>query len=258
LFESTRRDIYCRYPQARRRSVFDIFPGAAPMIRKTRIFYHAARAACVTSKRFSLSKKIVTLEQFQKPRVTFLDEPDVEKKIHDANIVFVSGWRFRAPRAMQQHAQDVRDFFRPVADVVKNGEESIARLRRNSDIVIGVHIRHGDYRDWHGGKYFFEPSRYAAWMREAAAQFSGKVSFFVCSNEPRSREEFSGLNVEIGAGPAVSDLFALARCDYLIAPLGTFSQWASFYGNVPLLHLRGKEQRIEREGFHVSFFEEIP
>src|SRR5437660_4691021 len=52
LFESTSRDIYCRYPVARRRSVLDIVPGPAWLIRGTRVFFHAARTASVLNERF--------------------------------------------------------------------------------------------------------------------------------------------------------------------------------------------------------------
>src|SRR5580700_2068789 len=37
FFETTRRDIYCRYPVPRRRSWLDVLPGVAVGIRKTRI-----------------------------------------------------------------------------------------------------------------------------------------------------------------------------------------------------------------------------
>src|SRR5437870_99845 len=45
LFETTRRDIYCRYPVAAKRSWLDVVPGAGPLIRGTRIFYRVVRAA---------------------------------------------------------------------------------------------------------------------------------------------------------------------------------------------------------------------
>ena len=96
-------------------------------------------------------------------------------------------------------------------------------------------------------------------MRELAAQFPGRTAaFFVCSDEPRSREEFAGLTVEIGAGPPINDLCTLVGCDFVLGPLSTFSQWASFYGNVPLLHLRGADERVDAGRFQVSFLEEIP
>jgi hypothetical protein len=56
----------------------------------------------------------------------------------------------------------------------------------------------------------------------------------------------------------VGDLFALAECDYVLGPLSTFSQWASFHGNKPLLQLRDKNTRVERERFRVADLQEIP
>lgn len=96
-------------------------------------------------------------------------------------------------------------------------------------------------------------------MHELAEQFpGGKVAFFVCSDEPRHEHEFPGLRVGIGAGSAVGDMYALAKCDYIFGPFGTFSMWASFYGNKPLYHLRSSDDRVERDRFAVSDLEEIP
>lgn len=259
LFEGPRSDIYCRYPLPERRSVFDMVPGAAPVIRQTRVFFRLTRIVCLAHMKMGLlGKSTLTLLNPPRPQVLILDDPAVQQTMAAAKTVMVYGWRFRAPRALQEHAAAVREFFRPVPPITAGGQEVVQRLRQRSDVVIGVHIRQGDYRDWQKGKYFFESSRYAAWMREMKSQFPGKVSFLVCSDEPRDRAEFAGLDCEIGAGPALNDLFALAKCDYLLAPLGTFSQWASFYGNVPLLPLRSPEQLVPREHFKVSFLEEIP
>jgi hypothetical protein len=260
LFETTRRDIYCRYPVAKRRSVFDLLPGAASLIRKTRIFYHATRVACVTNDRLKLfGNKVTTLLEIKGREVTLLDDPAIQEAIADAKTVFTYGWRFRAPDAVQKHAETIRAFFRPIEAVEKSSRETIDRLRQQGNIVVGVHVRRGDYRGWKEGKHFYEVPRYTAWMREIAAQFPGcKVSFFVSSDEPRSQNEFGDLPVEIGSGPPVNDLWTLAKCDFIFGPPSTFSQWASFYGRVPLLHLRANDDCIEVEKFRVSFFEEIP
>jgi hypothetical protein len=126
-------------------------------------------------------------------------------------------------------------------------------------VVVGVHIRQGDYRTFREGVYFYPVTRYAAWMRELAEQFPGRrVAFFVCSDEPREAAEFSGLTIIPGAGSAVADLDALSRCDYILAPVGTFSMWASFYGNKPLFLIRDGQARIEREKFAISDLAEIP
>ncbi|MGH7975313.1 MAG: hypothetical protein ACREC8_01485, partial [Limisphaerales bacterium] len=104
--------------------------------------------------------------------------------------------------------------------------------------------------------YFFPVSRYAEWMRETAAQFPGqKISFLVCSDEPRDASEFPGLLVGFGGASPVGDLYALAKCDYIIGPVSTFSQWASFYGEKPMLHFRDGSDRIAVKHFCVSYLD---
>ena len=63
--------------------------------------------------------------------------------------------------------------------------------------------------------------------------------------------------MQFATGPAVHDLHTLAACDYLIGPPSTFSQWASFSGNTPLLHLEGVGEHVDLERFHVSYFERV-
>jgi hypothetical protein len=259
LFENTRRDIYCRYPVARRRSLFDLIPGAAPAIRKTRIFYQFIRRASEWNDRFPiLGKYVFTLREVSTQTIS-LDSPEMQSRMADAKIVFVHGWRFRAPESVRRQADKIREYFRPVAGFKDASRQVVERLRQVAEVIIGVHLRQGDYRTWKQGQYFFPPERYAAWMRELAGQFPGrKTAFFICGDEPRQASEFTGLTVVIGAGPPVVDLYALAGCDYVLGPPSTFSQWASFYGNKPLYHLRSGDDRVERDRFSVSDLEEIP
>jgi len=136
------------------------------------------------------------------------------------------------------------------------GRNALEPLRRNADIVIGVHVRHGDYRKWKGGQYFHPVERYAAWMSGLTAQFPGrKVAFLVCSDERRHADEFPGLTVGLGTTSPVSDVFALARCDYILGPKSTFSQWASFYGEKPLLHILDRNTPVKVENFRVSYLD---
>jgi len=124
---------------------------------------------------------------------------------------------------------------------------------------VGVHLRQGDYRTWLAGRNFFPTPCYVQWMHELAEQFpERKVAFLVCSDEPRDAREFSGLQVGWGPGSPVGDLYALAKCDYILGPVSSFSQWASFYGNKPLRHVRDRGERVDCDSFRVSFLREIP
>jgi len=260
LFEETRADVYCRYPRAGRRSWLDILPGVGGAIRGTRIFFHLARAFGLWNERCPIfGKSVFTLRQTPGQTVTSLNGPEVQAKIRDARIVFVNGWNFRAPELVQRHAEKIRPYFRPIAEFAQASRQTIRRLREQADLVVGVHIRRGDYETFRSGVYFYPVARYAAWMRDLAVQFPGqRVAFFVCSDEPRTATEFPGLTVVPGAGSALADLDALARCDYILAPVGTFSMWASFFGNKPLFSIRNREARVELSEFRVSDLAEIP
>lgn len=257
LFEGTRENIYCRYPRPKRRSWMDIVPGVAAVLRKIRILYHATRYISLLNERFPVfGNAVVTLRELPGRRVTLLDGPECQQKIRRAKIVFVYGWSLRAPSLVKKHGDKIRVYFRPIEKFEKASRNAIESLRRGADVVIGVHIRQGDYRQWFGGKYFFPVARYAAWMRELAAQFPDrKSSFFVCSDEPRRAGEFPGLTVGFGADSPVSDVYALARCDYILGTKSTFSQWASFYGEKPLLQVCDTNEPAKLENFRVSYLD---
>ena len=150
LFETTRRDIYCRYPVAERRSWLDVVPGVAATLRKTRICYQIVCYASIWNESFPVfGKKVVTLREKpgskvmpldgpevtlrEKPRsnVIPLDGPEVQAQIRDAWIVFAHGWPFRVPTSwIQRHAGKIRDYFRPIEEYDRASREAVDRLRR--------------------------------------------------------------------------------------------------------------------------------
>jgi hypothetical protein len=163
---------------------------------------------------------------------------------------------FFTPSLVKKHGKKIRAFFRPAEQFEIASRNAIEPLRREAEVVIGVHIRQGDYRRWRGGKFLFPVARYAEWMRELSGQFPGRrVAFFVCSDEPRRADEFPGLAVGLGAGSPVGDIDALARCDYIFGTQSTFSQWASFYGEKPLFQVGSTEERVKLESFRISYLD---
>ena len=67
--------------------------------------------------------------------------------------------------------------------------------------------------------------------------------------------EFPELTVGFGTDSPVSDVCALARCDYIIGPKSTFSQWASFYGGKPLLQVCSNDDAVALENFRISYLD---
>jgi hypothetical protein len=150
-------------------------------------------------------------------------------------VLTISGWLFRDRSGLRRHAGEIRQFFVPV-EPYRSRAASIACYAKNSaDILIGVHIRRGDYRTYLKGRFFFEFEEYAAIMKNILLLFDKKkISFLICSNEPIPTAPFNGLDFSLGSGHLIEDLYSLSKCDLLIGPLNsTFSGWASYYGSVP-------------------------
>ena len=150
-------------------------------------------------------------------------------------LVFVDGFFFTAPQSMRRRTDDLRKFFALKAPLEVSRLALVARAREDSDVLIGVHIRHGDYRTYCDSIMFYETRQYAKVMHSLKEQFPArKVAFLVCSDEVQDPAKFAGLKVTLSDSPAAVDMYALAACDYIVGPNSSFSHWASFYGNVPL------------------------
>lgn len=166
-------------------------------------------------------------------------------------FVVTKGWKFRAQEALLKHRERLREIFLPHRSIDAEVSQSVIEARSAVDLLVGVHVRLGDYASWQGGRYLFQIEDYARWMREVVALNPGmRVGFLVCSNgDVDGLFCMDGLRVSGGPGSAVADLYALAACDRLIGPPSTFTLWASFYGMVPLHMLEERGQLLWDGGF---------
>jgi hypothetical protein len=127
--------------------------------------------------------------------------------------------------------------------------ERIARrahmMRSDCDVVVGVHIRWGDFREWQDGRYFFPIEEYLRLMREALEHFSGKkVLFLVACNEALSADVFKPFDVVMAPGHIIDDLYLLAECDCTIGTTSGYHWWAANYRGIPSFSLTERGQRL--------------
>lgn len=211
-----------------------------------------------------IAKSTVKLYQnlpLPRDAVAIVDNGEAGPALNDPakSRVFFRDWLFRVPELVTLHAETIRAFLKPSAHHLDAGSAAVAGVRKRADVVVGVHIRHGDYADYRGGKYFFDVARYVAWMETLAADLAPRrVGFMVCSDAALDALSFPGLLVGFGPGTVVGDLAALAASDLVMGPVSTFNQWASFYGNTPRFVLRSLDSRPELGSFEVSDLAEIP
>lgn len=169
-------------------------------------------------------------------------------------IGFFQSWPLRKSHMyFPQMRERLKPIFRPNEDICTPIEDSMHQYKSKGYFVIGVHIRRGDYRNWEGGKYYYEISDYADTMRSLTLLYKDrKVAFFISTNEKYDETEFSGLTLcRFNNTTAAHDLYTLTLCDRIIGPLSTFSRWASWYGNVPLVFIEKGQINLKESDFSV-------
>jgi hypothetical protein len=155
-------------------------------------------------------------------------------------VVFIDGWLYRDYKNFEKHSASLRSIFTPVPQYAEQVQEIIYSCRKKGDIIVGVHIRRGDYKTYNDGKWYYEDEVYYSKMQELKRQFEAQGKscvFLVCSNEKVNQDSFKGLSIVTDARHFIVDLYTLSQCDYLVGPPSTFTMWASFYGETPLLHI---------------------
>ncbi len=164
------------------------------------------------------------------------------------------GWTTRTDtRYLTQTKKDLQRIFRPKDAIMNKAEELIDKMKQTSDLVVGVHIRRGDYATWNDGRFFYELEEYHQFMLRVQELYKDhRVSFFVSSNENFSLDIFKRCECQrFGKEPsgAILDLYTLSICDRIIGPFSSYSRWASFIGEVPLCFLENKDQQFTKDSF---------
>ncbi|MEN9469217.1 MAG: hypothetical protein RL630_950 [Verrucomicrobiota bacterium] len=176
---------------------------------------------------------------------------EFQRILSQYRLVVAKGWKFRAHAALKSRREDVVRLFTPQPYILAEVEHFIARARAGSNLLVGLHVRLGDYATWLGGRFYYGLDAYAAWLKAANALWpEKKVSFVVCSNgNVDDLLCLPGIRASTGPGAPITDLYALAACDFLIGPPSTFTLWASYYGGAPLHMVMEKDQQLQIAGF---------
>lgn len=157
------------------------------------------------------------------------------------------GWCYRDAELLIKHADSVRRILSLRDDLVNTSQSADIMRRAQASFWIGVHVRRGDYKSWHNGKFYFEDETYLDLASQAARHFSRhgrSVGIIGFSNEALNwPDEIDGSPVLTPRGSWWEDYLAMSLCDLIIGPPSTFSGAASFAGDVPWYQI--KDSHVE-------------
>lgn len=177
--------------------------------------------------------------------------PEIEAR--STQVLLLQGYHFRNADWARAQAPWLRTFFRPLARHRDIAEPVIAGLRAQVDVVVGVHIRHGDYALHLNGRFFYSVEQYLSLMRHMVQLLAPqRVGFLVCSNAQHGAADFAEFTMARGPGGVISDLHALSLCDYVLGPPSSYSSWAAFAGNTRLLRVEDPSAAFSLDDFTVQ------
>jgi len=170
--------------------------------------------------------------------------PD-EKFIKSAKSKFVficNPFYFRDEVTLHNNLEVAIDFLKIKDEYANNVLEITREIRDKYEIIIGIHIRGGDFRTWADGMYFYDIHYFKEAIKQANTIFGNKkIGFLICSNEIWSNQDFEDSNIYFAHGNLVEDLLLLSKADYLIGGYSSYLYWASLYGNVPIFSFLKKD-----------------
>lgn len=228
LFECTSRDSLCRYPES-----------SFPIILSDGFKKLLSESLERTSLRL-LNQNNPYLQTINlQPDGVVLTSLEFKKSLTSKPITFIHGFIFdnTLPDINEERA-DIRRYFVPCNRFQDGIEAPIRYLRENSDIILGILIRHGDYKNLWGGKYYFELSEYIQLMDLIVDYLAPhKLGFFIASDQDQPTQYFNKFHHFFRAGHPIENLGALSLCDGIFTAPSSFTGWAQYYGNIPTFHI---------------------
>lgn len=170
----------------------------------------------------------------------------------------VSDWTYRDYEGVEEFRQQIVSFFTPREERIAEAEKLYSELSSDGKkrILIGVHVRRGDYALWRGGRYCFDDSVYVRSMRSLSGELTANDSRFlvtciVFSNESLDLNNFKcgECEVRISKGNPLEDHYLMSKCDYLFGPPSTFTRWAAYMGRKPLAYIEDSNQTLSLSDF---------
>ncbi|MCS3672424.1 hypothetical protein GGQ21_003094 [Salinibacter ruber] len=166
--------------------------------------------------------------------------------------IHLDGHYFSAAECLGKHSNFVRRFLRPLPEYRSSVDISFENYRKKFDRIVGLHIRHGDFRTWESGRHFFEIDTYVDAVRKNILDSNSKTLIVAVSNTKLPDGIFPETPCVRGPGTEIGDLYALSKCDVIVGPFSTFNLWGSFFGRVPRYEMRRMESGPEAVPVGVS------
>lgn len=245
-FETTSSDVFCRYPARKSSPLITNNLGV-----RRRLYKLINTYAIRWLHKLRLQKWAISIVHVPDRQIYILDDnPAARKPLLEKRLTLVAGLNFRDISGIEKHLNKIREYFKPIRAHQQRVDSVIKRARQDCDVLVGVHIRQGDYETHLGGRYFYDINVFKSFItRIENLMPDRRVGFLVCSNGELDPQDFVEHTVTFGPGHIVEDMYSLAACEYIVGPPSTYSLWASLYGGARLHFIQDPEADVSIDDF---------
>ena len=176
---------------------------------------------------------------------------DIKDLLFVRKMQFVSGFGYRSYNLIEKYHGYIRKKY-SIKEELKDKHllGVISQQKSEGKVLVGVHIRRTDYKEYKNGKYYYSLAYYKQIIENLREIIGDHRAYFVLFSDETIHIDLP--NCTQSQGTWYQDLDNMSACDYLIGPPSTFSCWASYMGNVPLYFIEDVNRTIQINDFKVS------
>ena len=162
-------------------------------------------------------------------------------------IRIVNGWDFRNNFLTEKYHNELKElytferknFSKNIVTLVNHLEN----LKRKGKYVVGLHIRRNDYKRWNNGKYYYSDEFYKFVIKTLRFDITknNKDPIFVVLSDEKVSSKI-GFDF-LSKGSWKEDQIVLQSCNLLVGPPSTFTMWASYISQIPLIKLKSSKSK---------------
>jgi len=172
---------------------------------------------------------------------------DFETK-NNFSTLFTIDWNFNCFSFLEKHRDDIKEIFKPKDDILLRIENYFSDIKKKFDNIIGLHLRYKEAGDGN----FDDPNIFCFLQDKDLEEVSKQIKEFIkkknfdlsktailiaSNNKNLDINKFRDFNVFFKPRHFIEDLFLLSKCDIIFACKSSFSSYASYIGNKPLIYL---------------------
>ena len=182
------------------------------------------------------------------------DQEIFRDKIRKSRLLYATGFGFRSIETTKKYKNIYQRMFAPINIQSEKFEPFLNKS--NVQVLLGIHVRRGDYKIWMKGKFLFDDDVYLNVIKDFGRIIGKKIKIIVFTNDGElDTKRYLSLSEEnqvfFSKFNAIEDHYLMSKCDFLIGPPSTFTAWASFMGEVPLMYIEDPKRNFTMEDFKI-------